>query len=517
MESVVILSSRRLLAPVVAALSAALVVVLGWRGVDWPAQVYRVELFRNYGWIGFDAGWFGGHYPLAYSVVFPPLAALVGVDVVAVASAVVAAWAFDRLVGDHFGPRATVGSLCFAIGTAVQVAIGQLPFLLGVALALLAVLAYRSHRPWLAAVVAVACALTSPEAAAFLALAALARATTVGRGLRSRAVLFGAAATLPILLVVALYRQTGRFPFRVSALACVLAACVAALVILPAGERALRRGAVIYGLAAVVLFVIPNPVGGNMTRLGAVVGAPLLACSATSRRRLMTAAAVPLVVWQWSPAFGAVAGSQQVTQRQADYFAPLLVELQQLQVAPARLEIPPTQDHWETAWVAPTIPLARGWDRQLDTVDNPMFYEPDTLNASVYRSWLYDNGVTLVAMPSVQLDYSAEEEATLIRSGLSYLQPIWHNADWQLWQVTGAPGLVSGPARLTSLGPNEFSVDATTPGDIVVRVRYTPMWKVDSESACLSPTSDGWTRVRASRPGTLLVSASLLPHRQVAC
>ena len=47
-----------------------------------------------------------------------------------------------------------------------------------------------------------------------------------------------------------------------------------------------------------------------------------------------------------------------------------------------RLEIPATQNHWETAFVAPVVSLARGWERQVDIADNPMFYEEVNYAAS---------------------------------------------------------------------------------------------------------------------------------------
>ena len=34
--------------------------VLGWRGSDLPAQLFRVELFRRYGFVLWNSQWFGG-------------------------------------------------------------------------------------------------------------------------------------------------------------------------------------------------------------------------------------------------------------------------------------------------------------------------------------------------------------------------------------------------------------------------------------------------------------------------
>ena len=59
------------------------------------------------------------------------------------------------------------------------------------------------------------------------------------------------------------------------------------------------------------------------------------------------------------------------------------------------MEIPFTENHWETAYVAPEVPLARGWERQLDIERNPLFYDqdPNALNALSYYGWLLDNAV----------------------------------------------------------------------------------------------------------------------------
>jgi len=107
-----------LVAPAVATLSAAVVRFFGWRGPDIPAQVYRVSLFRTHGFVVWDNGWYGGHYQLPYSVLFPPLGALLGLYGAATLSAAIAAWAFARLIEGHFGRRSMAAAILFAVGTA---------------------------------------------------------------------------------------------------------------------------------------------------------------------------------------------------------------------------------------------------------------------------------------------------------------------------------------------------------------------------------------------------------------
>ena len=68
-----------------------------------------------------------------------------------------------------------------------------------------------------------------------------------------------------------------------------------------------------------------------------------------------------------------------------------------------RVEVVPTGDHWE-AYRLPLagFPLARGWYRQLDIAQNPLFYE-EPLEPEAYRAWLDDMGVRWVLLPHTQL------------------------------------------------------------------------------------------------------------------
>src|ERR1700685_807521 len=74
------------------------VCLLGWHGVDQAAQTYRVIEVRAHGLTLWDSGWYGGNFPLGYSVLFPLIGALIGLQVASVAAAVLATWAFDRVV-----------------------------------------------------------------------------------------------------------------------------------------------------------------------------------------------------------------------------------------------------------------------------------------------------------------------------------------------------------------------------------------------------------------------------------
>ena len=132
---------------------------------------------------------------------------------------------------------------------------------------------------------------------------------------------------------------------------------------------------------------------------------------------------------------------------------------------PIRVEVPPTLEHWEAAFVAPHVSLARGWERQLDIANNDLFYVTGALTPASYQAWLDTNGVTWVALPTAPLDYAAQAEARLLDSGqVPGLRLAWVTPQWQLWQVEGSPGLVSGPARLTSLVPDHLTLQVSPAG-----------------------------------------------------
>jgi hypothetical protein len=167
--------------------------------------------------------------------------------------------------------------------------------------------------------------------------------------------------------------------------------------------------------------------------------------------------------------------------------------------------------------VAPRFPLARGWLRQQESDDFDPFTD-GRLTPLAYRSWLFERGVSYVALPDAELDYLAEDEARLIRAGLPYLRPLWANRDWRLYGVAGTPGLVSPAAdrsrparpraRLEALGPAGFTLRARSPGPYLVRVRWTPYWKVGSGDACVASSGD-WTLVETPARGRVEVSARL--------
>src|SRR5262245_47554862 len=167
--------------PALAAALAVIALALHWQGADWPAQLFRIEVFKRAGFVVWNQQWYAGHHVLGYSVLSPAAGALVGPGGLAVASAAAAAYCFTRLVRPVFGAAATVGAVWFAAATVTNIAVGRLTFAFGMAVGLAAALALSRRHTVVALALAFACPLASPVAGVFLAISMAAWTLTTRR------------------------------------------------------------------------------------------------------------------------------------------------------------------------------------------------------------------------------------------------------------------------------------------------------------------------------------------------
>ena len=230
---------------------------------------------------------------------------------------------------------------------------------------------------------------------------------------------------------------------------------------------------------------------------------------------------VPLLIWHFEPIVPALA-SRGDPAAKSSYYTGLLDYLKGHDQPFGRLEIPFTRSHWEARYVAPAMPLARGWERQLDLRYNAILYSKD-LNQATYHEWLVENGVRWVALPSEPLDASSEGELKVIRSQPVYLQPVWHDANWQLWAVSGSDGLTTGPATMSKLTRRfvhpalQRSPATRWCASTATRTGRSPARAKSSASprpACINSTAEGWTSVTSSGTGDVTVVSRLVRGRR---
>src|SRR4051794_4084507 len=174
--------------PVAPALGCLLVclayLVLRPATADMAAHAYRAWLFQHQGLTVWNAQWYGGHHVLGYSLLFAPLAVAIGPAYLGVLSAIAAVAVFTPLARAS-APSPAAGAAAawlFTAGVLSNVAIGRMPFLLGIALGVGAWWTARSGRRVLSGALGLATMLASPVAGAFLLLGAFAKLLADGRG-----------------------------------------------------------------------------------------------------------------------------------------------------------------------------------------------------------------------------------------------------------------------------------------------------------------------------------------------
>lgn len=510
------LSAVAIAAALAAALAVAWVIVAP-RSPDLAAQAYRSYLFDHFGVLVWDNNWYGGHHMPGYSLLYQPLASLMGLRAPG-ALAVIASSAIFAAIGTSvFGPNTRIAAAAFAIAAAGDLWIGRLTFALGVMFALAAVLALVRGRGRGALVLAALCAAlsgaSSPVAGLLLCLAA------VTEMIASRRLRYGLALIVPVLLVVAplqlLFPEGGFEPYGLESFLPSMAVGLAFIWALPPQERTLRIGGLIF-VAANVVSLLPTPMGSNIVRYVVLLAGPLLLCalarggglSRGSRLPAPALAAVLLGIAFWV-AWGPITQSSEVLSdpsTTAAYYQPVRNFLAVHVHGPVRIEVPFTRSHWETALLAPHVLLARGWERQLDKRYDEAI-EADPLSSNIYENWLYANAVSYVALPDVPLDGSSVGEAALVRRGTSFLREVSRSNHWRIYEVRGGRPLLAGPGKLLTLGHQGFSLRARSAGSFLVRVHYTPYWSVVAGSASVRQAGE-WTRVMAKRPGLVRVQAT---------
>jgi hypothetical protein len=506
----------------VSVFALALALVAAWllvdpRTPDLAAQVYRVELYRQLGFVVWDENWYAGHDLPGYSLLFPPLGALLGIRLLGGLSVLASTVLFERLARSVYGDAARWGAAWFAVAALGDVWSGRMTFALGVPLALAAMLALRRGHPAWAGLLAALCAAASPVAGALLGLVGLTVALA-DRSPRALLVLAGPAAAV-VLSLVLLFPEGGYEPYPVLSFGATALVTIAFLWALPPNTRTLRIGGLVYLLACVACLVLHTPVGSNVERYGVLLAGPLLLCSrmavperlARPRARAGStmAAAVALcaaAVWVvWGPVREtlAVAGSEATS---ASYYEPVERFLSTDVRGLVRVEVPLTRSHWEAALLAPSVSLARGWEKQLDTRFDRVLLTPG-LTAAAYDGWLHEQAVAYVALPDVPLDPSSAQEGRLIRGGLRYLRQVFASAHWRIYRVLAPTPLASGPGRLISMAHDSFSLRASSAGSFLVRVHFTRYLTLTRGSGCVERAPGGWTAVSVDGPGTATVAA----------
>ncbi|MFI6445010.1 MFS transporter [Kitasatospora sp. NPDC050543] len=515
--------------PVLAAALLALVLHGVWAlflasdAGDLAAQYAWTEFTRRNPDSAYNLSWYGGMHTASYSLLSPYLMSWLGVRTTAVLAGTLAAALAAGLLIRAPVARPLPPALWTALALWCNIGSGRVTFAVGVTFALAAVaLLYPRPGPRpvarLAAVLLLAVLATtaSPVAGVFLEVAAAALCLTRRR--RDALVL----ATGPALVMAGtavVFPFHGVQPFEwYLAVPLVATACYLALLV-PAPWRTLRIGAAVYAGGIVLTWAVPSPIGSNVERLSLLFAATVVlivllehtpnpfAPGARPAPRLRAFAAgaafLALASWQVAKPVGDLLVTAPLS-RTAPVTGPLIDELRRLGADRSRVEVVPLRSHREASGIAPYVNLARGWNRQVDVVRNPLFYD-GTLTSDSYHAWLRHWGVGYVVLPVDRPDDAAVAEAEIVAAGHGWLSPVWQDERWRLYQVADSAPLADPPATVREAGPAAMTVDVPRAGAVLLRIPWSPWLGVEGDGertrGCLAEAGE-WTVLHASEPGT---------------
>ncbi|GAB2720518.1 MFS transporter [Kitasatospora kifunensis] len=493
---------------------------------DLSAQYAWTEFTRQHPGSAYNLSWYGGMHPASYSVLSPYLMGLLGVRTTGVLVGTASAALAAALLRRSGLARPLAPALWTAFALWCDVASGRVTFAIGVAFGLAATLvAFTRSGPRLrlTALFALSALSTmgSPVVGLFLEVAAAALFLT---GRRRDSYPLAAAPVLVVAATTLLFPFSGVQPFDWWAAAPVVAAALAVAWLVPDGWTAVRRGALVYSLGVVLVWLIPSPVGSNVERLSLLfAGTVLLAVLVNSRQSRRKAVAtglafVAVACWLTGRTLGDLLVTVPVTSAAAGGTA-LIDELHRVGADRTRVEVVPLASHWEASGVAPYVELARGWNRQADVTRNPLFYT-DKLAPADYHAWLQRWGVGFVALSSDKPDDAAVDEAALITAGQPWLEQIWQQGSWRLYRFTDATPLAAPPAVVQQAGSAELTVSVPVPGPVHLLLPWSPWLGIagdqGSSAGCLAAAGD-WTTLYAPNPGTYRITGTYSFFRGNPC
>ncbi len=499
-------------AAIVAGAIALVFIAFVPKGEDAAAHLYQTQVWREHAWRLWDNNWYAGRYSqINYSLLYYPVAALLGTWTVVTASVAGAAAAFTHLMHARWPRIATWPSVAFTFLAPMPVLNGTYPFIFGLALALATLGALQVRRWKLAVGLGIGVALAHLLAlflldSTLLALAVARRPWRERGPVRTVTLLFAATFGATLISWRAFSTQGATYPFNLEDLSVVVAFCVIGLALSWSQPdlSAMRAIFATYGAITLGAFVIASPLGSNVGRLVVYLGTPLLLIPLASRRfrprGLSAILVLAALTWQVFPIATGVRAASTVRSSSEEFWYPVEAFLAEHGDTNHRIEVVATDQHWEAFYLARRgVALTRGWYRQDDFPSNAELY--GELTPHTYRLWLSQLAVKYVFLPNDRLDYSAAKEAALLETGI--LPRVARMGNWTVYEVPNPTPLATPASQITvaAIDATTVTLDAQKARVYRLRLHYTPYWKVVSGSACVTRTDHSDTALRVLAPG----------------
>ncbi|HEY3962435.1 MAG TPA: hypothetical protein VGL84_07890 [Gaiellaceae bacterium] len=496
---------------------ASVAVVVVPAGGDLAAHLYRTALVQH-GVLIWDNLWFAGQYPLSsYSLLYYPLAAVVGNAALGVIGAVAAAAIFASIAEREWLAAGRWPARVFAILVAGQVFTAAYPYDMGMAALLAAIWALQRRHAWLAALCVLLTLGFSPLAFLLLVLALTAlwlRKRRIDRQALTVAAAVALSAALELVVLTVMPSPGLFYPYGTWRLLAGLAVAAVGVAVSfrGRGRWPLASIFIVWAAATIVADVVPSPVGHNLIRASVFVPSLMLvgAALADFRPRWLTITAVAAAfAANVLPYTAMIAVRSTSVDATAAFWRPVVKFLSAHNTPGFRIEVVPTANHWEAYYLPRAgFALARGWYRQLDIADDPALYAP-TLTPAGYRAWLLARGVHYVVLPHLALEaIDAAREASLVQTPATGLRKVFVSTSATVYKLRGAKPILIGPGKptVTTFNSNEIAGRVTATGRYLLRVHFTPYWDARGP-VCVAPAANDMTLVEASRPGAFALQA----------
>jgi hypothetical protein len=495
-----------------ATVAAALFVWLAPPGGDLAAHEYQRSLFLAQGFTLWDNFWYAGRYAfIGYSVLYYPLAALLGIRLLALLTVALAAGAFALLLDREWGRAGRWAGRSFAVLWPGVILAGEFPFALGITLALLSLLALQAQRRWTGAALVLLALAASPVAFVLLAVVLAGIVAARRPALRSATVPAAAVALAATAEIVTLHLfPAGNLGFPTGEAVQAVVFCVFLLGLTWRLERAqaLHGFLAVYLLTVLAMYAIPSGLGHDIARVR-LLALPITLLVVTLRRwrplPVVLSALALASAWNLFPlASGWASSAADHSASAKEWTAPVGYLRAHLRTG-YRVEAVDTSNHWPALYLAQAgIPLVRGWFRQDDQPVAALLYRRFT--ADEYQAWLRRLGVAYVVLSNAPPDHSSRREKALVQSGAAGLRQVFATPEVSIYAVPHRQPIVTGPAQPTLLALREsrLVVRVSRAGTYRVAVRWSPYWH--ASTGCLARDHDGMLDLRTQSAATVRIA-----------